>query len=31
VKKFLIFLGLLGLVIGIYLAMKSRQESLEFD
>jgi hypothetical protein len=30
-KKFLILLGILGIVIAIVLAVRNRQESLEFD
>jgi hypothetical protein len=30
-KKFLILLGILGIVIAIFLAVRNRQESLEFD
>ncbi len=30
-KKFLILLGVIGIVIAVVLAVRNRQESLEFD
>jgi hypothetical protein len=30
-KKFLILLGILGIIIAVVLALRNRQESLEFD
>lgn len=30
-KKLLIFLGILGIVVAIFLAMKNRQDSYEFE
>jgi hypothetical protein len=31
VKKLLIFLGILGIVVAIFLAMRNRQDTYEFD
>jgi hypothetical protein len=31
VKKLLIFLGIVGIVVAIFLAMKNRQDSYEFE
>jgi hypothetical protein len=31
VKKLLILLGILGIVVAIFLAMKNRQDSYEFE
>jgi hypothetical protein len=30
-KKFLILLGILGIIVAVVLALRNRQESLEFD
>ena len=30
-KKLLIFLGILGIVVAIFLAMRNRQDTYEFD
>jgi hypothetical protein len=30
-KKFLILLGIIGIIIAVVLALRNRQESLEFD
>jgi hypothetical protein len=31
VKKLLIFLGILGIVVAIFLAVKNRQDTYEFE